>query len=64
MMKDLPASETKVPGVECKTRKNGTYVVTGNELRNKFTLWKFAAGGYEKVTTGKSPLTLYDKIPW
>lgn len=64
MAKKLPPSETKIPGVECRTRKHGIYLVTGNELRNKFTLWKENAYGYEKIATANNPTKLYSKIPW
>ena len=60
----IPKSELLVPGVECRTLRKGVYVITSNELRNKFTLWKDNGGDYEKVATAKSPMTLYDKINW
>lgn len=60
----LPKAETLTPGVLCRTRRQGSYVITSNEIRSRFTLWKESGGKYEKVTTGKSPLVLYEKIPW
>ena len=47
----LPKSETIVPGVECRTLYHGTYVITSNELRNKFTLWQLMGSDYTKIAT-------------
>ena len=60
----IPKSELMVPGVECRTKMNGNFVITSNELRSKFTLWKPSDDGYEKVATAKDPTALYDKVPW
>lgn len=60
----IPKSETIVPGVECRTLHHGTYVITSNELRNKFTLWQLMGNDYTKIAINKSITALYDKVPW
>lgn len=60
----IPKTELTVPGVLCRTKHQGVYVITSNELRSKFTLWKDNVDDYEKIATNKSILALYDKIPW
>ena len=60
----IPKSELLVPGVECRTQFQGNFVITSNELRNRFTLWKQTDDGFEKKSTSKSIMDLYDKIPW
>ena len=59
-MKSLPQSETKAPGVECRTQ-NGVYVITSNAERTRFTLWRMD-GEYTKIQTAESPTALYDLI--
>lgn len=60
----IPKSELLVPGVECRTRHHGVYVITANEARNKFTLWHETEGDYKKIASNKSLTALYDKVPW
>ena len=58
----IPKSETLVPGVQCRTRNGNTFVITSNELRTRFTLWKPAGEEYERITTAKSIVVLYDEV--
>lgn len=62
-VKNIPSSESG-PGVTCITSKKEEYAISNNPTTRKFTLWRILPdGGYEKMQTAASPLTLYEKIP-
>lgn len=65
--KKLPATETGA-AVRCKTKKGQEYLISQNPLpprpQDRFTLWRQSAQGLERVTSGKEPTSLYEKIPW
>ena len=63
MVKKLPATESG-PSVRCTTRAGEVYLISQNQMGDRFTLWKVLADGYEKLDTGKCPMELYDKILW
>lgn len=62
-MKKLPASESGTR-VCCLTKGKQQYIVSHAPMTGKFTLWLIKDKEYEKIATAKSPLPLYDKIPW
>ena len=63
LVKSLPASESG-PGVLYRTKSGDEYIISQNPANGKFTLWRdHGKDGYEKLTTGTSPLDLYPKIP-
>ena len=61
--KKLPASESG-PGVRCITQKGDAYIISQCPAPLRFTLWRQAEKGYEKIKTGSSPEELYEEIPW
>jgi len=63
MVKQLPASESGA-GVRCKTRAGAEYIVSQCPEKMRFTLWEVMEQGLEPLGTAKSPLELYEKIPW
>ena len=63
MAKTLPKSEYGA-AVLCVTESGRRFVVSQSPERKRFTLWEETGSGYEKVCTGASPLSLYDKVPW
>ena len=59
IVKTIPNSETGK--VECL---NGQYVITYNNLKEQFTLWKCLDDGFEKIKTSDNPLEFDKIIPW
>ena len=62
-MKKLPSSESGAQ-VRCTTKSGKQYIISQSPSTGKFTLWVIENGEYEKLATAKTPLPLYDKIPW
>ncbi len=60
----IPKTELLVPGVLCRTKQNGNFVITSNELRTRFSLWKQHGDDYDKIATNKTITALYEKVPW
>ncbi len=63
IVKKIPSSENG-PRVFCTTTSGREYFVTQCRERMRFTLWHKSEYGYEQIVAAKSPLDLYDKIPW
>ena len=59
IVKAIPNSE--IQKVDCL---NGKYIITQNNLEERFTLWKRLEDGFEKVKTSNNPLNFDDVIPW
>ena len=64
IVKKIPAADQTGAGVTCTTAKKQVYVISQNLSNGKFTLWKQVKGGYQRLDNAKSPIPLYDKIPW
>lgn len=62
-VKKIPSTENG-PGVHCTTKGGQEYYVTQCLEKKRFTLWHKVDSGYEQLGTAKSPLELYEKIPW
>ena len=66
VVKSIPSSETG-SRTTCFTKPDSSgdkYIITQNQLKDQFTLWKCVEGGYEKVSVSVSPLELDNKIPY
>ena len=65
VVKAIPSSEIKK--VVCFTKKNESgdkYIVTMNQLKSQFTLWKCANDGFERIKVSDSPLDFDKLIPY
>lgn len=62
-MKKLPTTETG-PSLRCFTKSGQQYLITQNPAAAKFTLWRVMEGGYDKLATSNSPVSLSNKVPW
>ena len=62
-IKKIPASETGY-GVQCHTKTKKEYLISHCLQKKRFTLWKCAPDGFEKLETAASPFDLYPLIPW
>ena len=51
--KSIPATELR--WVRQITESGDTFLITSDQLRNKYTLWKQNGTGFQKVTTGATP---------
>lgn len=63
--KQLP--KASVVKVTCFTKPNGggdQYLITQNEIKGNFDLWKCCEDGYEKVATGDNPIEFNQFIPY
>lgn len=63
IVKKLPATENG-PGVLCKTKSGQEYVISWCIEKMRFTLWRTVEGGYQQISTAKSPQDLYSQVPW
>ena len=61
--KSIPAKHTG-PGVSCRTRSGQEYRISQDPTKMEFTLWKVVHGGFERMLSAKSPIPLYEKVPW
>lgn len=65
VVKAIPNSETNK--VMCFTKPNESgdkYIITMNQLKIQFTLWKCTNDGFERVKTSDNPLEFDDLIPY
>ncbi len=65
IVKTIPNSE--IEKATCFTKPNSSgdkYVITENQLKAQFTLWKCVEEGFEKIKTSDSPLVFDDIIPY
>ena len=63
VVKNLPSSESG-RGVQYTTKDKERYVISQDQAKVKFTLWKVVPDGYEKIKAGAaSPYDLYPLIP-
>lgn len=60
IIKTIPASETGAR----TTCLNGEYLITENQLKAQFTLWRRSDDGFEKIKTSDNPLDFDKIIPW
>lgn len=44
------------------TTKNGVFLFTSDNIREKYTLWREVDNGYELIGTGKNPPHLEEKF--
>lgn len=63
IVKKLPSSENG-PGVLCKTISGNEYFISQCLDKMRFTLWNKTSDGYQQISAAKSPLDLYELIPW
>lgn len=64
-VKTIPSSE--IEKVSCFTKPNSSgdeYIITQNQLKQQFTLWKCVEDGFEKISTSNSPSNLDENIPY
>ena len=59
VVKAIPNSE--IQKVDCL---NGKYLITKNNLEERFTLWKRLEDGFERIKTSDNPLDFDKTIPW
>ena len=59
IIKIIPSSE--IQKVDCLNEK---YIITQNNLKEQFTLWKRLEDGFEKIKTSGNPLDFDKVIPW
>lgn len=65
VVKAIPNSE--INKVMCFTKPNESgnkYIITMNQLKIQFTLWKCTNDGFERVKTSDNPLEFDDLIPY
>ena len=66
IVKTIPNSETG-SRTTCFTKPNDSgdkYIITENPLEERFTLWKCAEDGFEKIKTSNNPLKFDDVISY
>lgn len=63
ILKKLPSTENGRQ-VQCATKSGKEYLVTHCLEKHRFALWRKRENGFEQIGTAKSPMDLYDKIPW
>ena len=64
-VKTIPNSEITRATCFTKPNKSGEkYVITQNNSKMQFTLWKCVDDGFEKITTSKSPVNFDELIPY
>ena len=59
IVKAIP--DLEIEKVECSTKSGEKYLITENQLKVQFTLWKCIEDGFERVKTSDNPLD-FDKI--
>lgn len=51
----------------CFTKQNESgdkYIITRNQFKQQFTLWKCVDDGFEKISVSDNPKDFDDKIPY
>ena len=64
-VKTIPSTE--VSKVSCFTRPNSSgdeYIITQNQLKQQFTLWKCVEDGFERISTSNNPLDFDEVITY
>lgn len=64
-IKNIPNSEIEM--VACYTKPNelgNKYIITKNQVKGQFTLWKCIEDGVEKISTSKNPIDFDEIIPY
>lgn len=65
VVKAIPSSEQKK--VLCFTGKNCTgdkYIITKNQNKEQFTLWKCVEDEFERISTSNNPIDFDEIIPY
>lgn len=65
IVKTIPASEVYKAICYAKPNSSGDmYIITENQLKQQFTLWKCIEEGFEKIKTSDNPRNFDDVIPY
>ena len=65
IVKSIPSLE--IEKMSCFTKQNSSgdeYIVTQNQLKQQFTLWRCVENGFEKIATSNSPSKFDEIIPY